>query len=173
MSQNGWFSRRQQRNGVMSIMEKVVVNADLLKQTWPSQTAAQAWLRRRGTNAGKLGCTIGMAVEGDGVSLFKSDKAAVADGKTPKAARKAKANGKTPKVKDEGAVRASDELVEKALRAARRANGVTRKELRAMRLEAGVGTIAWVPRLERLADEKGLKFKIKHDGRHPTYFATA
>lgn len=160
------------------------LNDELLAKRWPSTSAAQSYLRRQGTTASKLGCIIGMAPD-EGVCLSVSDlaegpgngngaKPARAKAAKPaKAAKAAAAAAKPAKPAKAAADRTQNEdLIAKAFTKAKREAGVTRMELRKMRLEAGAGSIAWVPRLERLAEEKGAKFKVKHDGRHPTYYVT-
>jgi pyruvate/2-oxoglutarate dehydrogenase complex dihydrolipoamide acyltransferase (E2) component len=156
---------------------------DILSKSWPSQSAAQAWLRRHyNTNMTKLSLTIGMApesgvcfqpfeaAEGEAEKPAKAKPAKVAKAKPAKPAKaekpaKAKPAKATNPEKDERL-----NVLARAFRAAKRESGVTRVELRKMRLEAGVGTIAWADRLERMAEANGQKFKVKKEGRHPSYF---
>jgi ribosomal protein S25 len=158
-------------------MAKNIDMDDILSKSWPSQSAAQAWLRRHyQTNMTALNLTVSMApesgvcfvpfvaAEGEAEKPAKAKPAKAAKAKPAKAEKPAKAK---PAKEDR---RPSEEVLAKAFRAAKRESGVTRVALKEMREEAGVGTIAWVKRLERMAEENGQKFKIKKDGRHPIYF---
>jgi hypothetical protein len=53
-------------------MSATELSAELLAKRWPSQSAAESYLRKKKTSANKLNCTLGMA-EDNGVRLYPKE----------------------------------------------------------------------------------------------------
>lgn len=152
----------------------------LLQMTWPSQSACDAWLRRRNTSREKLGCTVGMN-EKEGVSLFPfSDGAEAAPKprpvtKAPKTPLRARINtgaGKAPAAAAPAPAPAptSTKKVEswlvKALELAQRPGGVTRAEIVALQRPK---LSVWTQKFVRYAGAMGYDVTYEGKGADITY----